>query len=219
MHRPLIAGIIALASLGSAAGQASAQNLLANPSFESPVTSDGAPFIGSWEAFAGGGAAGSGNSTNTPRTGAQSLEMNIVAQNNAFAGAFQEVTGLVVGTPAVFSGFHMTPNAATLGVASEYRIEWFSGTGATAVSMGATPNVTVGPLSDQYTPFSVTGIVPVGVNTARVVYAIQSFGGEPFPGDTGTVRIDDVSFIAVVPEPTTLAALGAAGLVFGRRRR
>ena len=39
------------------ADQGSAQNLLVNPGFEDPITSDGPPFVGFWEAFNGGGGA------------------------------------------------------------------------------------------------------------------------------------------------------------------
>jgi len=41
----------ALMMVGLTVSQASAQNLLANPGFESPITFDGPPFIGSWEGF------------------------------------------------------------------------------------------------------------------------------------------------------------------------
>lgn len=207
-----LGGLTSLA-LALAAAPASA-NLLVNPSFESPVTADGPPFIGSWEAFNGGAGSSSNNSTNSPRTGAQSLELSITGVNNTFAGAFQDVGGLVPGQNAILSGFHQT-TTATLGVASEYRIEWRNSVSDTEVSR--TPNVTVGPVLNQYTPWSVLAVVPAGADTARVVYAIQTFGGEPNPGDTGVVHVDDVSF--VVPEPTTLAAFAGASLVLGRRRR
>lgn len=42
--------------------------------------------------------------------------------------------------------------------------------------------------------------------------------GSNISSPSGIAYFDD-QFLSVVPEPTTLAALGAAGLVFGRRRR
>jgi hypothetical protein len=192
---------------------AHAQNLLSNASFEDPVVADGPPFVGSFEAFSGGAGAGSGNSTSTPRTGAMSLELSIAGINNTFAGAFQDVVGLTAGSSVVFSGFQMTPSSPN-GVASEFRIEFRNSTTAAEISR---VQLTSGPTGPTYTQFSVPAIVPVGADTARVVYAIQTFGGEPAPGDTGIVRLDDFSFV-VVPEPTTLAALGAAGLLLRRRR-
>jgi hypothetical protein len=207
----------ALLCLACAAAPVSAAgNLLANSSFEDPVTYDGAPFIGSWEAFSGGAGAVSANSTVTPRTGAKDLELTISGVNNTFAGAFQDVGGLTVGTEATFSGFHQTPNSSTsLGVASEYRIEWRNSTLNTEVSR---VQLTVGPTGSQYAPFSVVALVPAGADTARCVYAIQTFGGEPNPGDTGTIYLDDLSFV-VTPEPASLTVLaGAAGLLMRRRR-
>src|SRR5262245_46898252 len=88
---PLIA-----ATLLSLTTSTFAANLLVNSSFESPITYDGAPFVGSWEGFNGGGAAAV-NSTTLPRTGAQSLGLSINNSPNTFAGAFQDVPGLAPG--------------------------------------------------------------------------------------------------------------------------
>lgn len=187
---------------------------LANPGFEDPVTYDGAPFVGSWEAFSGGAGAVSANSIVTPRSGLQSLELSMTAVDNSFAGAFQDVAGLTPGSMATFSGWHQT-TSTLLGVASEYRIEWRNSANIN-VELSRV-QLTQSPTLNQYTQFSVGGVVPVGADTARVVYAIQTFGGEPNPGNSGVIHLDDMSF--VVPEPTSIAVLGAAGVVFGRRRR
>lgn len=214
MRKNIILGGASLLFVACAAMPASAANLLANPGFESAVTYDGPPFIGSWEAFNGGAGSSAANSAVTPRSGAQDLELSINATDNTFAGAFQDVGGLVPGQIATFSGFHQT-TSAVLGVASEYRIEWRnSGNLGTEISR---VQLTNSPVLNQYTSFSVTGPVPAGADTARLVYAIQTFGGEPAAGNTGIVHVDDVSF--VVPEPTSIAALGAAGLLLGRKRR
>jgi MYXO-CTERM domain-containing protein len=184
---------------------------LANGSFEDPVTTDGPPFVGSWEAFSGGTTAQAVNSTAMPRTGAQNLALSIANTDNTFAGVFQDVPNLTPGTPVTFSGFQMTPSSP-LGVGVEFRIEWRNASTNSEVSR--TPNSSPVP-TGQYTPFSLTATVPSGADTARVVYAIQSFG--PEPSNNGVVYVDDVSF---VPEPTTAAfSLGALGLACLRRRR
>jgi hypothetical protein len=192
------------------AERGTAQNLLANPSFEDPITFDGAPFVGFWEGFSNGGGATAANATTSPRTGAQNVTLNIPDLDNNFAGVFQEVQGLVPGQQVLFTGFYRTP-AAPLTVGSEFRIEWRNSVANTG--LGATPNVTTPP-TDVYTQFSLGATVPAGADAARVVYAIQTFGGTT---NTGTVFIDDFSF--TVPEPTSVAALGFGGLVVSARRR
>jgi len=184
---------------------------LANGGFEDPVTTDGPPFVGSWEAFTSGGGALAGNSTSTPRSGAKALSLSIDSVDSAFAGVFQDVANLTPGTPVTFSGFHMTPSAP-LDLGVEIRIEWRNST--TNVEVGRTPNLTTPP-TGQYSPFSLSSTVPAGANSARVVYAVQTFG--PEPSNTGTVFVDDVSF---VPEPSAgLLVLGGLGLASLRRRR
>jgi hypothetical protein len=187
-----------------------AQNLLANPSFEDPITSDGAPFVGSWEGFAGGAGASATNSSVNPRTGAQHAAIDIQNVNNSFAGVFQDVPGLVAGQPGVFSGFYRT-TTDPLGPVSEFRIEWRNSVSNTEISR--TPNQTIPP-TGAYTEFTLAAPVPVGADTARVVYALQTFGGT---SDTGTVFLDDLSF--TIPEPASLAGLAVGGLIVSSRRR
>src|SRR5260221_12290416 len=131
-------------SLLSMAASAVAQ--VANPSFEDPITFDGAPFVGSWEGFAGGGASAA-NSTLHPYTGLQSLMLTISTTANTFAGAFQDIA-VVAGTDYTFGGWDMTTsNPLDLGV--EIRIEWRNSTSEVA----RTPNLTPVPLS-SYSAFS-----------------------------------------------------------------
>lgn len=187
-------------------------NLIVDPSFEGMITTDGPPFVGTWEGFTSGSDAASNFTTNSPRTGAQSLEANIFGVGNQFAGAFQDVLfpSYLAGTDAWFSGWHQLVGDAG---GSEIRIEWRNVDTNTEISR--TPNLTTSPVGSGYEEFIVASTIPAGANAARLVYAIQSFGG----ANNQTVYVDDVNFnIAGVPEPTAalLALLGLAPL-FRRR--
>lgn len=188
-----------------------AQNLLVNPSFEDPLTSDGAPFVGFWEAFTSG-APLSQTSTIEPLSGSQHLELLIDNSANQFAGVFQDVDGLVAGQETTFSGWHKLNSGDSGGI--EIRIEWRDSVGNTEISR--TTNFAPTPGS-AYEPFALTANVPAGADTARVVYAIQSFGGAV----SQQMFVDDVSFTKV-PEPASLVLLGLAGvglLTYTRSRR
>lgn len=209
MNRPTLYALCALVLVAVAASGASA-NLLANPGFEDPIVFTGPPFVGVWLGFSGGAGASAANSNAMPRSGAQHLDLSIVNIDNTFAGVFQDVPNQVPGTTGVFSGWHKTiSNPLDLDV--EIRIEWRDS--VNNVEISRTPNLTTPPTA-QYTEFTLAALVPAGADTARVVYAIQTFTGGPT--NNGTVFVDDTSF---VPEPTMMS-LGLAGLALaGIRRR
>ncbi|HEX5222889.1 MAG TPA: PEP-CTERM sorting domain-containing protein [Verrucomicrobiae bacterium] len=188
-------------------------NLLVDGGFENPITQDGPPFVGLWEGFNGGGAAAF-NTATMPRTGAQSLGLSINNTINTFAGAFQDVVGLTPGMSFSLDGWHAT-TSSPLNLGVEIRIEWRNSVSNTEV--GRTPNATPVPTA-SYTAFNLSGLVPAGADTARVVYAIQSFSTNPL--GNGNVFVDDMSF-TVVPEPSSMALLGLGGLalVASRRKR
>ena len=71
-------------------------------------------------------------------------------------------------------------------------------------------------MTSDYTEFSLTAPVPAGADTARVVYAIQTFGGGPT--NNGTIFLDDAS-LTVIPEPSTLALLALGGCGFFALKR
>jgi len=185
-----------------------AANLLVNPGFESPITTDGAPFVGFWEGFAGDGASAA-NGTTQPRSGAQHLTLTITTTPNSFTGTFQDVA-VLTGTEYTFSGWHATASSP-LNVGVELRIEWRNAT----TEVSRTPNSTPVP-SAAYSAFSLSATAPAGADTARIVYAIQSFSTAPL--GNGVVMVDDVSFQAV-PEPSAALFLGMGGLVLASRRR
>ena len=174
---------------------------------------DGPPFAGSWEAFAGGGGGNSSAETGTnPLSGAASLEL-FLDTGSGFAGVFQDIPAFA-GRDVTWSGWHALGSGSTPG-GTEIRIEWFDAGGG---GLGATPNFTPTLTADNiYVPFSLTATAPAGTATARVVYAIQSFGA----GVPQTVFVDDVSGTAI-PEPTSLVLAGLAGvglLAYSRRKK
>ena len=197
---------IAFLAMITFASPASA-NLLANPGFEDPITSDGPPFVGFWEAFNGGNTAVAQNSTSSPLSGSQSLELLIDGGTNTFAGVFQDVDGLLSGQVGTFSGWHKSLGDAG-GI--EIRIEWRDS--VSDVEITRTPNLVLTP-GTEYETFELSDTVPAGADTARVVYAIQSFGAPP----NQTVYVDDTSFL--IPEPSSASLLLLAGLFLAAFRR
>jgi hypothetical protein len=202
-----------LAILALAVPSAMAQNLLVDPSFEDPtkITTDGPPFVGFWEAFNGASAA-SIRDTVDPLSGAAHMSLSTTA-NNTFAGMFQDVV-VAAGSPLTFSVWHKTTSLPyTIG--TEMRIEWRNSVSDTEISR--TPNLTTSP-TDSYSLLSIDVPVPAGVDIARVVYAIQTFGNGA-ASDLGTVYVDDAS-VTTVPEPATMAliSMSLVGLAGLRRR-
>lgn len=200
-----------LAAITGLALVASANAQLANPGFEDDVTYDGPPFIGSWEGFSSGAPnTGVGNSELGPRSGARHLAMNILGDDNSFTGVFQDVP-VVAGSMYTLGGWHAA-GTSILDVGVEFRIEWRDAVG----EIGRTPNSTTAPTPGAgYQEFSLTAMAPAGAEFARVVYAIQTFGGDG-PTNSGSIWVDDMSF---VPAPGSLALLGLGGLAMARRRR
>lgn len=212
-----VAIVTALAATSASAAHLDNPNRLANAGFEDPVVDTADTFYGRWQPFSldgdavmGGDTAQSGMSM--PRTGASALELVIDNTANSFAGAFQDVrvSPLSAGNQWWYSGW-----AKSTGIddgASEIRIEWRDSVSNTEITR--TPNSTP-VLTADYTEFILSDTIPAGADTARVVYAIQSFGGGP----NQAVLVDDVNF-NLVPEPTsvTLALLAGLSLVGLRRR-
>jgi hypothetical protein len=146
-----------------------------------------------------------------PLSGAGHIDLTITSQSG-FAGVFQDVPNLTPGSSWTFSGWHQA-SSNPYNVVSEVRIEWRNSVSDTEITR--TPNL-LPVAGTDYTPFSLTAIVPAGADTARAVYALATFATTPPAG--GTVYLDDFSFR--VPEPSAMTLLSLAGLgLVGMRRR
>jgi hypothetical protein len=207
--------LVVLSLLALAASRASAQNLLSNPGFEGPVADQPAPYTGRWQPFSGGAGTFSVQDGLMPRTGTGDMHLNVTATNNTFAGAFQDVAGVTPGAMYTFSGYHKSLNLNPADYVSEVRFEWRNSVANSEVSRNQ-----VTPIAGaQYTPFSLTFPAPAGADTARVVYAIQTFS-DTGALNTGDVFLDDFSLVKGVPEPSTLALIGMGGMaLLGIRRK
>lgn len=211
--------IAALAASSAMAAHLDNPNLLSDSGFETAFVDDGSG-VNKWQPFADGSVGNtSEQGTTMPRTDLGSAEFNLV-NPNGFAGAFQDAyfgfigpDGLTTaGRTAWFSGWSKLASGGVDG-GTEIRIEWRDS--VNDVEIARTGNL-VPTLSDQYSEFVLSDVVPAGADTARVVYAIQSFGA----GVPQGVFVDDTNFnVAGVPEPSTIALVGLSGVALLALRR
>jgi hypothetical protein len=196
----------ALAVVTVGAIQASAQNLVDNPSFEDPTVDTGSA-NDVWFRF---GTVAS-ESTAEPRTGARHIALDLSGPSQ-FAGVFQNLNLPVnPGQIVNLSGWAKNALGAPFNATQEIKLEW-----------QGTPNPPQNLLADltlgsDYEMFSHTGVAPAGTTGLVVTYALASFG--PGQGEA-LVYLDDIS-VTIIPEPATLglAALGLFGFALARRRR
>jgi hypothetical protein len=200
----------ALGVLALGIAESQAAGVLTDPGFETPLVDDGTG-IGKWGPFNAGPPSSAITTTTNPRNGASHLQLAMGGTANLFAGVFQDVN-VLGGDVITFSGFHAATNNAPTGI--EIRIEWRDSVGNAQISR--TANFAPSP-GTGYESFSLTDTAPAGADTARVVYALQSFGGSA----NSVVDVDDLSVTgSSVPEPSTslLMSFCALGLVARRKR-
>jgi hypothetical protein len=202
--------LVALAVFMLFGSQATAQNLVENPSFESPTVDTGSA-NDVWFRFGSGASGTSAESTVMPRTGARHMELNLIGTNQ-FAGVFQNLNMTVnPGQIVNLSGFARNASGAPFAATQEIKLEW--------QGMPNPPQnrLDVLTLGSNYEMFSHTGVAPAGTTGLVVTYAISSFG----PGQGNSlVHLDDVT-VRIIPEPAAvgLLGLGSLGLVACARRR
>lgn len=200
---------IAMVAMLVATAQKSVANPLADPGFESPLVDDGNG-VGKWNPFSDSGASISEMATTMPRTDLGHANLDLSAANG-FAGFFQDVVNVVPGSPIDWSVW-AKDNSGTNGQGIEMRIEYIGG----GTEVSRTGNLVPASLGSQYEQITLSDTVPAGVDTARVVFAIQSFGVAP----PQSVFVDDASVaVQQIPEPASIALLGLAGLAITSLRR
>jgi hypothetical protein len=208
MRKNLLA---ALAAFMLFAPQATAQNLVENPSFEQPTVDMGSA-NDVWFRFGSGANGTSSESTVAPRTGARHMELSLVGANQ-FAGVFQNLNMPInPGQIVNFTGFAKNASGAPFAATQEIKLEW---QGTPNPPQNRMDDLTLG---SAYETFSHTGVAPAGTTGLVVTYAISSFGAGQ---GNSLVHLDDIT-VTIVPEPATVGLLGLAsmGLVaFARRRR
>jgi hypothetical protein len=201
--RKMVLAVAALAVGVACASQGFAQNQLANPGFESPLTVPSTS-VGDWFPF-GSGAGGAATQVGTmPRSGQMHMDLTTIGSAQ-FAGVYQDLPA-TPGQTVVFKGWHKAvgDDLAT----HEIKIEWPG-------SPNGQNRIDVFNITSDYTQFTHSAVVPAGSATARVTYAISSFGmGQ---GDA-TTYIDDFE-AWVTPEPTSAGLLGLGLLALVRRRK
>jgi hypothetical protein len=204
MRKNLLAALAVFMLFSS---QATAQNLVDNPSFEDPTVSMGSA-NDVWFRFGSGANGTSSESTVMPRTGARHIELQLVGPNQ-FAGVFQNLNMPInPGQTVNFTGWARNASTAGFNATQEIKLEW---QGMPNPPQNFLADVTLG---TNYEMFSHTGVAPAGTTGLVVTYAIAG-------GQGALVHLDDIT-VTIVPEPATigLVGLGSLGLVaFGWRRR
>jgi hypothetical protein len=199
MRKNLLAAIAVLMHF---ALQASAQNLVENPSFEDPtVTMGSANDV--WFRFGSGANGASAESTAMPRTGSRHIALELIGPNQ-FAGVFQNLNMTInPGDILNFTGFAKNASSGPFNATQEIKLEW---QGAPNPPQSRLDDLTLG---TTYEMFSHTAVAPAGTTGLVVTYAISSFGA----GQTGSslVFLDDIS-VTIVPEPAAIGLFGLGSL-------
>ena len=213
------AALVALVAAGSVA---SAQNLLSNPSWETPTNFTPGPGddVGNWFSFFGGADFQQaeivdplgGLEPQAAPDGASVLQVITAGTPNTFVGVVQNVAASA-GLEYTFSFLARTIDPQ--GAATEFRIEWERADGTFIGDQFALNTNITGSLTADFQEFSLTAIAPDETASLNVVIAAQTFGT---PGTTGAFQYDSASLTAI-PTPGAAAVLGFAGLAAARRRR
>lgn len=199
---------VAMLAMITATAQDSVANPLVDPGFESAFVDDGSG-VGKWQPFAGGADNISEQGLTMPRTGAGHANLDLMS-DGGFAGFFQDVPAIA--GAAIDWSVWAKDNLGNGGGSIEMRIEYRDSVGDTEVSR--TPNLVPALASTDYELVTLSDTIPAGADTARVVFAIQSFGVSA----PQSVFVDD-ALVVTIPEPTSIALMGLGGLAIVATRR
>src|SRR5215208_3213367 len=120
MRRNLLASLSVLVLI---ACPVTAQNLVENPSFESPTVDMGSP-NDVWFRFGSGPGGVSSESTVMPHTGSRHIALQMAGANQ-FAGVFQNLNMAVnPGDTVTFSGWAKNASGAPFNATQEIKLEW-----------------------------------------------------------------------------------------------
>lgn len=209
----IIGSVLFAAVFIFAAGKVSAQAL--NGGFETAGATS-ATAANWFTQFAGAGVAAYGVRTNdNPHSGSFDFQLHIASDG---AGPVEELiqTGMVVSASTAYNfSFFADRLTGSAGDNDQYRIQWLNAGG---LPIGDTGFLNFTPGNNAYALTSKVVTSMVGTVFATIDYHIA---GAAAPSLTATLDFDDVSFTAVVPEPSTLvlAGLGLFGAFMGLRKR
>lgn len=210
MRKQAVLGGLA-AMMVSGLATASFGAIVNNPSFESPtVTGDtpGAPGWGQFnDAYTSVAAGG--------HTGTQALKVFGPFFNGGGAGVVQNVGAASAGQTWSASAYLKQIQGDYIGVNNFaiVKLEFLNASNSVIGAFEST-HFDASSVKDAWDLRSVTGVAPANTASAQIVLVHVQLD----PVDGGAVFYDDAA-IGVVPEPVSIGAIGAAGLVLGRRRR
>jgi len=223
----LLRGFFALATVAAVsifASDASAVNLLGNPSFETPDIFPPAPpdqygAGAPWTSFGGGifTIVNAGAGVSAP---AQDGDQSLKTFGGCCSGAYQQFPANP-GETWNGGAWLLNPSSDLMvgGQVGAVNIEWIQAdavTQSTIIPFISNGTFTAASPVDTWTLQTITGIAPADAAFARFVVITGDF----LPGGPGGAPFFDNAFLEVIPEPAsvTLAVFGLLG-VLGTRRR
>jgi hypothetical protein len=203
--------VAALGVIGLGVSAAKAQNVLANPGFESPDASAGdQPGSTSWNAF---NSAFTTRSV-TPHSGLQTLKVFGPFFVGGGAGVTQGGFAAAPGQGWTASAFLRDDSSDPMQGSNFAQVQLqFLNSANSVLTTISSPNFTIANPINTWVPETASGIAPAGTTSAQIVLVHVQLNS---PVTGGSVFFDDASLS--VPEPASLGLL-ALGVPMLLRRR